>query len=77
MANTPVLPIKGLSVREDTSGCPAIHQKIGKNKYVCLANFFFPRGWFCKVSTQSTLEIQRLHTARETLWMAFQCKYTT
>jgi hypothetical protein len=37
----PVSPIRGLSVREDASGCPALHQKVGKNKYICLANFFF------------------------------------
>ena len=48
ISNTPVSPIKGLSVREDTSGCPAIHQKIGKNKYVCLANFFFGVNGFAK-----------------------------
>jgi hypothetical protein len=41
MAQIPASPIKGLSVREDSSGHPAIHKKIGKNKYVCLANFFF------------------------------------
>ena len=40
MAQIPASPIKGLSVWEDSSGRPAIHKKIGKNKYVCLANFF-------------------------------------
>jgi hypothetical protein len=48
MANLPVSPIKSLSVQEDSSGCPALHKKVGKNKYVCLANFFFRVDAFLK-----------------------------
>ena len=44
----PELPIKGISVREDQFGSRALHFKAGKQRYRCIANFYFVIDCFVK-----------------------------
>jgi hypothetical protein len=41
-------PVKGLSVREDQQGSRALHSKTGKERYKCIANFYFTIKAFVK-----------------------------
>jgi hypothetical protein len=41
-------PIKSLSVREDQQGSRALHSKTGKERYKCIANFYFTVKSFVK-----------------------------
>ena len=45
---TPESPVKSISVREDESGVRALHFKVGKRKYKCIANFYFVIECFIK-----------------------------
>jgi ribosomal protein L35AE/L33A len=44
----PASPAKSLSVREDQRGVKALHSKIEKNRYKCVANFYFTIKAFVK-----------------------------
>jgi hypothetical protein len=48
MADTLESPAKSLSVREDSQGVKALHSKIEKGRYKCIANFYFTLKAFVK-----------------------------
>ena len=46
-------PLKGLSVREDPHGSRALHMKSKKERYECIANFYFSMEAFVKFEQHS------------------------